>query len=197
MQYMHGQFAQKCNARKRRSGSFWSGRYHPTLVQSGAHLSRCLFYIGLNMVRAKAVTHPFQWAHSGYHELLGQRQRYRVLNVGRLLWALGMDAPVDEFRRWYAATIDELTDTAYLVREPLWSTSVAVGDRQQLDALDSRLVSGRRHVAELSVAEPLTVAEAQATYALTGSRRTADALLFSPRWPGKSLTAESYAIHPV
>jgi hypothetical protein len=31
-------------------GAFWSDRYHPTLIQNGAHLGRCLFYIDMNMV---------------------------------------------------------------------------------------------------------------------------------------------------
>ena len=34
------------------------GRYRSTLIRDGRHLGRCLFYIDLNLVRAKAVKHP-------------------------------------------------------------------------------------------------------------------------------------------
>ena len=53
MRYLQGSSAQDYNRRKKRSGAFWSGRFNTTLIQNGSHLSRCLFYIGLNMVRAK------------------------------------------------------------------------------------------------------------------------------------------------
>ena len=61
MRFLQGSSAQDYNRRKKRSGAFWSGRYHTTLIQNGSHLSRCLFYIGLNMVRVKAVRHPSEW----------------------------------------------------------------------------------------------------------------------------------------
>jgi hypothetical protein len=35
------------DAAKEREGAFWRGRFRPTLVRSGAHLSRCFFYIDI------------------------------------------------------------------------------------------------------------------------------------------------------
>ena len=61
MRFLQGTFAQDYNRRKNRSGAFWSGRFHATLIQDGCHLARCMFYIGLNMVRNKAVRHPSEW----------------------------------------------------------------------------------------------------------------------------------------
>ena len=58
MQFLQGEFAQQYNKRKAREGAFWRDRYHTTMIQSGAHLSRCLFYIDMNMVRARVVDHP-------------------------------------------------------------------------------------------------------------------------------------------
>ena len=98
MQYVQGDIAQRYNRRKGRAGAFWSGRYHPTLIQTGAHFSRCLFYIGLNMVRAGVVAHPADWGECGVHELLGNRRRYRVLSIERLLWSLGLPDDLDGFR---------------------------------------------------------------------------------------------------
>ena len=55
MQFLNGEFGQYYNKRKKREGAFWRDRYHSTLIQTGDHLSRCLFYIDMNMVRAGAV----------------------------------------------------------------------------------------------------------------------------------------------
>ena len=61
MQYLSGCAAQDYNRRKKREGAFWRGRYRPTLVESGRHLTRCFFYVELNMVRAGLVRHPEEW----------------------------------------------------------------------------------------------------------------------------------------
>ncbi len=37
------------------------------------------------MVRAGAVSHPNEWAWFGYHEIVGKRQRYRLLDIKRLV----------------------------------------------------------------------------------------------------------------
>ena len=61
MQRLQGEFAEWYNHRKRRSGAFWNGRYHCTMVESGEHLWNCMRYINLNMVRAGVVAHPDKW----------------------------------------------------------------------------------------------------------------------------------------
>jgi hypothetical protein len=58
MQEIEGQFAQAYNRRKKRSGSFWEGRYQCTMIEPGPYLWRCMVYIELNMVRAGVVRHP-------------------------------------------------------------------------------------------------------------------------------------------
>jgi len=116
----------------------------------------------------------------GYHELLGHRQRYRILNPDRLLWALGRPGQLSDFRRWYAAMIDELASRADPAREALWSTAVAIGRRHWLNTLDRCLAAiSQRNVVELSPTEQHVVAaEPDTSYGLTASRRTTDALLF-------------------
>jgi hypothetical protein len=52
--------------RKGRSGAFWEGRYHATMVDSGEYLWECVIYVELNMVRCGVVDHPRQWNWSGY-----------------------------------------------------------------------------------------------------------------------------------
>ncbi len=110
----------------------------------------------------------------GAHELLGERKRYRVLDLERLMSCLGIPPDVSAFRNWYGATLTEMCQTEYLVREPLWTECVAVGGRQWVETLSSRLIAGQRAIRELSQDTPL-VAEAEQTYGLYASRRGADA----------------------
>jgi len=42
MQQIEGEFAQWYNRRQKRSGAFWEGRYHSTMIEPGQHLWRCM-----------------------------------------------------------------------------------------------------------------------------------------------------------
>jgi putative transposase len=131
LQFLHGSVGQQYNLLKERQGAFWSGRFHATRIQTGEHLRRCMFYINLNMVRAGAVDSPGEWAHCAHHELLGQRQRYRVINMKRLLH--GLDIPsVKQFKKWYSETLAEKLACISREREAYWSEAIAVGDHDWL-----------------------------------------------------------------
>ena len=104
---------------------------------TGSHLSRCLFYLDMNMVRAGVVAHPRQWRAGGYHELSGGRKRYRIIDQKRLLSCLAVP-DVDAFRRWHEAALEELCQQdaqAPVSREPHWSQAFAVGSRSWLPGL--------------------------------------------------------------
>jgi REP-associated tyrosine transposase len=72
---------QEYNQRKDRQGAFWEDRYHATAIEAAEHLHRCLVYIDLNMVRAGMVSHPGEWAHSGYREIEEPPKRYAVIDL--------------------------------------------------------------------------------------------------------------------
>ncbi len=131
MRYIHGRIGQWHNGQRGQTGAFWAGRYHPTLIQSGEHLGRCLLYIDLNMVRAGAVEHPSEWKHSAWSELTGVRQRYRIIDIGRLLKCLWMKDE-EAFREWHRRETERQLQYDRLERERYWSTAVAVGDREWL-----------------------------------------------------------------
>lgn len=131
LQFLHGSVGQQYNILKKREGAFWSDRFHATHIQSGNHLSRCLFYIDMNMVRAGAVKHPEAWKHSGIHELLGKRQRYQLINMSRLLQYLNISTE-EAFRKWYIATLADEVACNLRQREAYWSKAIAVGDPEWL-----------------------------------------------------------------
>ncbi len=131
MAHVSGAMGRNYNRRKERAGAFWEGRYRTTLIQDGSHLSRCLFYIEMNMVRAGVVDHPREWPWSSYRELCGERQRYRLLDQELLLRKLDCGPDRGLFRQWYRATLDQMSERrAELRREPWWAGAKVVGDRQ-------------------------------------------------------------------
>ena len=126
MQKLEGEFAEYYNIRKRRSGAFWSGRYHATMIEGGSHLWNCMKYVDLNMVRAGVVPHPREWEWCGYHELVGSRKRYRMVATEKILELLG-DCAAESLAASYEKAIGEAVAARDLQRNPIWTESIAVG----------------------------------------------------------------------
>ena len=128
MQKLEGEFAGYYNRRKHRSGAFWEDRYHCTMIEDGQHLLNCIQYVDLNMVRAGVVAHPAAWPWCGYAELVGQKTRYRLLDVERLLELLGIP-DLESFAEQYRTRIEQAIAEKRLQREKRWTESIAVGSR--------------------------------------------------------------------
>ncbi len=143
MQQLEGEFAAYYNRRKNQSGSFWGDRFHCTMVENGTHLWNCLRYIDLNMVRAGAVSYPGEWSWCGYQELMGLRERFCLLDMGRLLELL--DTPdLAAFRETHAARIDSAIRERQLSRESHWTEAVAVGSKSYVRSVAERLRRRKR-----------------------------------------------------
>ena len=85
------------------------------------------------MVRAGAVEHPDEWEHCAIRELLGKRERYRIINMQRLLQCLDIGTE-KAFRTWYLKTLDEKLTCISYNREGYWSEAIAVGDPDWLES---------------------------------------------------------------
>ncbi len=142
MQRVQGQHAQAFNRRRNRHGAFWEDRFHATMVQDGLHLWRCLAYIDLNMVRAGAVKHPREWEWTGYHELMGLRRRYRLINLERVREAVAA-RNLEDFRADYHRYLEDRLKTGVVRRESEWTESIAVGSREFVEAMRGRVVHRR------------------------------------------------------
>eukprot|EP00831_Metopus_contortus_P010564 TRINITY_DN14114_c0_g2_i1.p3 TRINITY_DN14114_c0_g2~~TRINITY_DN14114_c0_g2_i1.p3 ORF type:complete len:183 (-),score=21.12 TRINITY_DN14114_c0_g2_i1:21-569(-) len=129
--FLRGGFAQKYNFLKKRSGAFWADRFHFIRIQNGEHLGRCLFYIDMNMVRAGTVEHPAEWKHTAFHEFVGNRERYKIVNMDKLLKILGIPS-YDEFLTWYKKTLTNKVSCNLHSREAYWSKAFAVGSEEWL-----------------------------------------------------------------
>jgi len=137
LQLIAGRTAQEFNQRKGRKGAYWEDRYHATAIESGEHLLRCLVYIDMNMVRAGVVSHPSQWADGGYCEIQSPPERYRLIDLGKLIELSGMR---DEAQ--LRSVHKDWVDQAVLEegkRHSDWSEAVAVGSREFIEDVKSML----------------------------------------------------------
>jgi putative transposase len=137
-----GEFARAYNRRKDRTNAFWGDNFHPTLVEGGPYLWRCLCYIELNMVRAGVVSHPEQWQWVGYHEIMGQRQRYRLLDLERLCWRLGTQS-LEAVRENLAVGLKQAIACNQMLREACWAESLAVGSAGFVERIRPMILSRR------------------------------------------------------
>jgi putative transposase len=142
MREVASESARAYNRRKGRSSAFWGDNYHATLVEEGQYLWRCLCYLELNMVRCGVVAHPRDWPWVGYLEIMGQRQRYRLVDVERLCWRLRAGS-LDELRKNLAASLAEKIAQDEAKREPCWTESLAVGSVGLLEKVKPLILSRR------------------------------------------------------
>ena len=111
----------------------------------------CAIYIELNMVRCGVVKHPSEWEWVGYHEIMGRRQRYRLLDLERLCWRLGTDQ-LDKVRTVLDVTLKERLARDLMKREARWTESLAVGSRAFVEKIQPLILSRR----ETEIMEPST-----------------------------------------
>jgi REP-associated tyrosine transposase len=146
MREVASEFARWYNRRKHRLNAFWGDNYHATLVESGEYLWRCLCYIELNMVRCGVVAHPKEWEWVGYHEIMGRRRRYRLLDLDRLCWRLGAEN-LEEVGKNLNFSLAEKIARDELKREPCWTESLAVGSVEFIRKTQPLILS--RHETEI------------------------------------------------
>ncbi|RPD83682.1 transposase [Luteimonas sp. 100069] len=124
MQRLGRQYVGQFNARHRRTGTLWEGRYKACLVDSERNLLTCQRYIELNPVRARIIDDPaaYRWSSCAAH--LGQRTR-SLLSPHPAWQALGEDtqARAQAWRGLLDEAIgdDELAEIrCYLQQQRAW-----------------------------------------------------------------------------
>jgi len=149
MHLIAGRVAQEYNQRKQRKGAFWEDRYHATAVDTDSHLSQCLTYIDMNMVRAGVVKHPQDWPISGYVEIQRPKERYGIIDHKRLSRKLNC-TNIDDLQRRHTEWLSQALENDQLKRDAKWSQSIAVGSEAFVTQLTESLIpkAGRRVIVE-------------------------------------------------
>lgn len=143
MQLIAGRTAWAFNHRTGRKGAFWEDRYHATAIEDGEHLARCLVYIDLNMVRAGAVSHPSEWAVSGYRELHSPPDRFRIIDENALSELLGM-SQIAELRPTHHRWVEDALRADCTARDAKWTEALAVGSMSFATRVRDELGFGAR-----------------------------------------------------
>ena len=128
IQLLAGRTAREFNQRKKRKGAFWEDRYHATAVQTGEHLIRCLVYIDLNMVRTVRIGHPSAWEDGGHNEIQSPKQRYSLIDRPKLIELLNKKDE-EELKTAHSMWVETILRNGPSCRNPLWTESIAVGDK--------------------------------------------------------------------
>ena len=89
MRQLNGVYTQRFNARHKKSGHVFQGRFHAVLIEKESHLLEVCRYVALNPVRAGAAAHPQQWRWSSYRATAGLRRAPAFLTTDWLLAQFG------------------------------------------------------------------------------------------------------------
>ncbi|MBN8481914.1 MAG: transposase [Xanthomonadales bacterium] len=108
VQKLGRQYVGQFNARHRRTGTLWEGRYKACLVDGDAYLLRCVRYIDLNPVRARMTADPTTYPWSSCAALCGRRDDL-LLTLHAAQLALGATAG-DRAAAYHALLAEVLDD---------------------------------------------------------------------------------------
>ena len=78
----------------------------------------------------------------GYHEIMGTRQRYRLLDLERLCWRLHT-TDLKGLRKNLEASLQAAMAKEALKREAHWTESLAVGSRGYVERIQPLILSRR------------------------------------------------------
>jgi putative transposase len=142
MREVAGEFARAYNQRKSRSNAYWGDNYHATLVEDGEYLWKCMVYVELNMVRCGMVAHPRDWPWIGYQEIMGNRSRYRLIDLERLCWRVRAPS-LEDLRTNLEASLAQTIGQDRMKREGCWTESLAVGSAAFVKRIQPLILSRR------------------------------------------------------
>ena len=159
--YLRGSISSSHARKTGQEGPFWKNRGQYTLVQGTVALRRCLEAMAWEPVRQGCVLHPCQYPWSGYAELVGIRQRYRVGDYARLAVIYG-GGTKPELHAAIAEEVEAKKDGGQALAE--WENSFAVGECAWIEMAAETLRPQRRNIIRLG-------SEEDGLYALTTANR--------------------------
>lgn len=106
------------NARYRRTGTLWEGRFKSALVDSERYALACYRYIELNPVRAGIVTCPREYRWSNHARNAYGTHEPRITPHAAYLFSLGTDdvTRLDAYRRLFTGMDAHDIDALHLQR---------------------------------------------------------------------------------
>ncbi len=124
MQYVSGNYAKAYNRAHRKTGRFWGGRFHSTVIESDTQFLNCVTYIELNMVRNFVVDDPAEWPWSSYQSHVSGGEN-PLLDYHPLYLELGDS--LEECQNAYQEIVNERIREKGLSRQPVLSEGIIYG----------------------------------------------------------------------
>jgi putative transposase len=90
------------------------------------------------MVRAGVVSHPGEWAHSGYREIQEPPRRYAVIDLEGLAALCGF-TDVRDFQKAHRQRVEQALENGCAPRDDRWSEAIAVGSLAFVERVKSDL----------------------------------------------------------
>ena len=144
MQAVGRRYVGSFNARYRRTGTLWEGRFKAALVDTSHYVLACYRYIELNPLRASMVTEPSDYAWTSYHaNALGQSNPLLTPHPTYLALGEATTTRLAAYRAWVTDTFDEAEWNE--LRQHTQQQRAWGGDRfrQQIEALTQRAAGVR------------------------------------------------------
>lgn len=129
---LFSQMSRTHNMRKHHDGPCWKSRAHVMLVQKGACSNAALLAVSMLPVDRKIVRHPSEWKSSGFRELAGISERYRVMDRKNICRLSGLENYAD-FSRRHLSEIELIMEGDQGGHFPF--DALAVGDDRQIGAV--------------------------------------------------------------
>jgi putative transposase len=136
MQAVGRRYVRCFNARYRRTGTLWEGRYWSTPINSERHLLACSRYIEMNPVRAGLVGEPAQYQWSSYGHNVGGAPD-RLITPHTLYESLAAD-PVER-QAAYRALFDEVIPEETLEAFRRGRTGSIIGDDEFRELIEKKV----------------------------------------------------------
>ncbi len=108
MQHINGAYTNNFNAKRKRSGHLFQGRYKAILVEADAYAMELSRYIHLNPVRAGISVAPEEYRWSSYRDYVGLRESPAWLSTEFILGLVGI--AIEDAQTQYRQFVDCLSD---------------------------------------------------------------------------------------
>ena len=142
MRHINGAYTNYFNAKRKRAGHLFQGRYKAILVEADQYAKELSRYLHLNPVRAGMVDRPEAWEWSSYRDYTGQRSAPEWLRTGFILGYFGTDSSTA--REKYRLFVGDLLGREY--ESPLEQAvaSAILGSEVFVARIDREHLSDRR-----------------------------------------------------
>ena len=152
MQHINGAYTSYFNAKRKRSGHLFQGRYKAIVIEVDEYIQELSRYIHLNPVRANMVARPEEYRWSSYLDYIGVRKHPDWLETSCILDYFGT---AEERFGKYQGFVEELLGSEY--ESPLGCVvaSTILGSESFVFELTEKHVDGKQGDRELSSARKL------------------------------------------